>query len=74
MDINENIVTLNDEIGAVVSVCVFVCMCVYTNKIFIYFIFLHQLISQSAVQKPSLNPKQEAMQVHCEALWLGKTP
>ena len=34
--------------------------------------FLHQLISQSAVQKPSLKP-QTASNAGVEARWLGKT-
>ena len=34
--------------------------------------FLHQLISQSAVQKPSLKP-QTASNAGVEAWWLGKT-
>ena len=35
--------------------------------------FLHQLMSQSAVQKPSLKP-QTASNADVEARWLGKTP
>ena len=35
--------------------------------------FLHQLISQSAVQKPSLKP-QTASNAGVEARWLGRTP
>jgi hypothetical protein len=35
--------------------------------------FLHQLMSQSAVQKPSLKP-QTASNAGVEAQWLGKTP
>ena len=35
--------------------------------------FLHQLISQNAVQKPSLKP-QTASNAGVEARWLGKTP
>uniref|UniRef100_A0A4W5K7K9 Uncharacterized protein n=1 Tax=Hucho hucho TaxID=62062 RepID=A0A4W5K7K9_9TELE len=35
--------------------------------------FLHQLMSQSAVQKPSLKP-QTASNAGVKALWLGKTP
>jgi hypothetical protein len=35
--------------------------------------FLHQLMSQSAVQKPSLKP-QAASNAGVEAQWLGKTP
>ena len=35
--------------------------------------FVHQLISQSAVQKPSLKP-QTASNAGVEACWLGKTP
>ena len=35
--------------------------------------FVHQLISQSAVQKPSLKP-QTASNAGVEARWLGKTP
>ena len=34
--------------------------------------FLHQLMSQSAVQKPSLKPQTGNAGV--EARWLGKTP
>ena len=34
--------------------------------------FLHQLMSQSAVQKPSLKP-QTASNAGVEAWWLGKT-
>jgi hypothetical protein len=37
------------------------------------YFFLHQLISQSAVQKPSLKP-QTASNAGVEARWLGKTP
>ena len=35
--------------------------------------FLHQLMSQSAVLKPSLKP-QTASNTGVEARWLGKTP
>ena len=35
--------------------------------------FLHQLITQSAVQKPSLKP-QTASNAGVEARWLGTTP
>jgi hypothetical protein len=35
--------------------------------------FLHQLMSQSSVQKPSLKP-QTASNAGVEARWLGKTP
>ena len=35
--------------------------------------FLHQPMSQSAVQKPSLKPQTES-NADIEARWLGKTP
>ena len=35
--------------------------------------FLHQQMSQSAIQKPSLKP-QTASNADVEARWLGKTP
>ena len=42
------------------------------SNVFMY-PFVHQLISQSAVQKPSLKP-QTASNAGVEARWLGKTP
>ena len=36
-------------------------------------LFLHQPMSQSAIQKPSLKP-QIASNADVEARWLGKTP
>jgi hypothetical protein len=45
---------------------------IYQSNVFIK-PFLHQLISQSAVQKPSLK-LQTASNAGVEACWLRKTP
>ena len=42
-----------------------------SNQIYLYSPFLHQLIFQSAVQKPSLKP-QTASSAGVEARWLGE--